>query len=189
MGELNYLRYGNSIELTPPDEAQLTELIVASMGRVNRKIFDQHRHAVRDRMPRATVSSRASSKFIRICRSISARESSRRQSGIQSSSAFRQLPAICRATVCQPYTAWRSRCLESLGTNSSLEMRAITRIFCLSIIQLCLLATWFPIGPFSRGWRSLPKALRMFSLPPRRSRANQPAWSMHWNPYQRLFAR
>jgi hypothetical protein len=48
MGDLNYLRYGNSIELTPPDEAQLTELIVASMGRVNRKIFDQHRHAVRD---------------------------------------------------------------------------------------------------------------------------------------------
>jgi hypothetical protein len=48
MGELNYLRYGNSIELAPPDEAQLTELIVASMGRVNRKIFDQHRHALRD---------------------------------------------------------------------------------------------------------------------------------------------
>jgi hypothetical protein len=48
MGDLNYLQYGNSIELTPPDEAQLTELIVASMGRVNRKIFDQHRHAVRD---------------------------------------------------------------------------------------------------------------------------------------------
>jgi hypothetical protein len=28
--------------------AEITELIVASMGRVNRKIFDKHRHAVRD---------------------------------------------------------------------------------------------------------------------------------------------
>jgi hypothetical protein len=48
MGGLSYLRYGNSIESAQPDEAQLTELIVASMGRVNRQIFDQHRHAVRD---------------------------------------------------------------------------------------------------------------------------------------------
>src|ERR1700678_3431963 len=48
MGELNYLRYSNSIEQIQQNEAELTELIVASMGRVNRKIFDKHRHAVRD---------------------------------------------------------------------------------------------------------------------------------------------
>jgi hypothetical protein len=48
MGELNYLRYSDSIERSQPDEAAITELIVASMGRVNRMIFDKHRHAVRD---------------------------------------------------------------------------------------------------------------------------------------------
>jgi hypothetical protein len=48
MGDLNYLRYSDSIERIQADEAELTEQIVASMGRVNRKIFDKHRHAVRD---------------------------------------------------------------------------------------------------------------------------------------------
>jgi len=48
MGDLNYLRYTDFIERIQPDEGELTEQIVASMGRVNRKIFDKHRHAVRD---------------------------------------------------------------------------------------------------------------------------------------------
>src|SRR5271168_3961537 len=48
MGDLNYLRYTDFIERIQPDEGELTELIVASMGRVNRKIFDKHRHALRD---------------------------------------------------------------------------------------------------------------------------------------------
>jgi hypothetical protein len=48
MGDLSYLPYDDSIERIQPDEAELTELIVASMGRVNRKIFDKYRHAVRD---------------------------------------------------------------------------------------------------------------------------------------------
>src|SRR5271168_5557870 len=48
MGELNYLRYSESIEQIQPDEAELTELIVASMGRVNQKMFDRYRHALRD---------------------------------------------------------------------------------------------------------------------------------------------
>ncbi len=47
-GRRDSLRYSDSIERIQPDEAELTERIVASMGRVNRKIFDQHRHAVRD---------------------------------------------------------------------------------------------------------------------------------------------
>jgi Catalase len=48
MVDLNYLPYSDSIEGAQPDEAEITEQIVASMGRVNRKIFDKHRHAVRD---------------------------------------------------------------------------------------------------------------------------------------------
>jgi hypothetical protein len=48
MGDLNYLPYSDSIEATQPDEAEIIEKIVASMGRVNQKIFDKHRHAVRD---------------------------------------------------------------------------------------------------------------------------------------------
>jgi hypothetical protein len=48
MGDSNYLAYSDSIEQIQPDEAEVTELIVASMGRVNQKIFDKHRHALRD---------------------------------------------------------------------------------------------------------------------------------------------
>jgi hypothetical protein len=48
MGELNYLPYSDSIEQVQPNEAELTEQIIASMGRVNRKNFDKYRHAVRD---------------------------------------------------------------------------------------------------------------------------------------------
>jgi hypothetical protein len=48
MVDLNYVRYSDSIEQIQPDEAELTELIVASMGRANRKVFEKHRHAVRD---------------------------------------------------------------------------------------------------------------------------------------------
>jgi hypothetical protein len=48
MGDSIYLSYSDSIEQTQPDEAEITELIVASMARVNRKIFDKHRHALRD---------------------------------------------------------------------------------------------------------------------------------------------
>jgi hypothetical protein len=48
MSDSGYLRYSDSIERIQPDEAELTELIVASMGRVNHKIFDKRRHAIRD---------------------------------------------------------------------------------------------------------------------------------------------
>jgi hypothetical protein len=48
MGDLNYVRYSDSIEQIQPDEAELTELIVASMARANRKVFEKQRHAVRD---------------------------------------------------------------------------------------------------------------------------------------------
>jgi len=48
MVDLNYVRYSDSIEQMQPDEAELTELIVAAMARSNRKVFEKHRHAVRD---------------------------------------------------------------------------------------------------------------------------------------------
>ena len=48
MGDSVYLSYSDLIEQTQPDEAEITELIVASMGRVNLKIFDKHRHFLRD---------------------------------------------------------------------------------------------------------------------------------------------
>jgi hypothetical protein len=48
MVDLNYVRYSDSIEQMQPDEAELTELIVAAMTRSNRKVFEKHRHAVRD---------------------------------------------------------------------------------------------------------------------------------------------
>ncbi|WKB54627.1 catalase family protein [Eleftheria terrae] len=44
----SYLRYSEQLEQRQPNEEQLIEQIVASMGRVNRIVFDRHRHAVRD---------------------------------------------------------------------------------------------------------------------------------------------
>ncbi|MCW7537075.1 catalase family protein [Aquabacterium sp. A7-Y] len=40
--------YSDSLETRQPDEEALIERIVASMGRVNRIVFDRHRHATRD---------------------------------------------------------------------------------------------------------------------------------------------
>ena len=45
---LNYLRYSPDLEVIQPNEEALTAEIVESMARVNVKIFDRHRHAVRD---------------------------------------------------------------------------------------------------------------------------------------------
>jgi hypothetical protein len=43
-----YLPYDDSVERTQPDEDELISKIVASMARVNRRTFDQYRHATRD---------------------------------------------------------------------------------------------------------------------------------------------
>jgi hypothetical protein len=42
------VRYEPSVEVMQADETELIEKIVASMGRVNRKVFEKHRHATRD---------------------------------------------------------------------------------------------------------------------------------------------
>jgi hypothetical protein len=44
----SYVRYSDSIEVQQPDEAELTDKIVASISRVNSRIFDKHRHAIRN---------------------------------------------------------------------------------------------------------------------------------------------
>jgi hypothetical protein len=43
-----YVRYDDSIEVQQPDEDELVDKIVASMARINRRVFDKHGHAVRD---------------------------------------------------------------------------------------------------------------------------------------------
>jgi hypothetical protein len=43
-----YVRYSDSIETKQPDEDELIDKIVASMARVNQRVFDQHRHGKRD---------------------------------------------------------------------------------------------------------------------------------------------
>lgn len=43
-----YLRYHDGIEQHAANEDELIDQIVASMGRVNRKVCDKHRHATRD---------------------------------------------------------------------------------------------------------------------------------------------
>ena len=43
-----YLRYADGVEETQPDEQQLIDETVASMGRLNRYIFEKHQHAIRD---------------------------------------------------------------------------------------------------------------------------------------------
>ena len=48
MNDLTYLQYEASLEQMQPNEAELADQIVDSMGRVNLRIFDKYRHAVRD---------------------------------------------------------------------------------------------------------------------------------------------
>jgi hypothetical protein len=43
-----YVRYDESIEVRQANEDELIEKIVTSMERVNRRVFDKHRHATRD---------------------------------------------------------------------------------------------------------------------------------------------
>jgi hypothetical protein len=44
----NWIVFEDGIEVEQPNEKEMIEEIVASMARVNRKVFDQHRHALRD---------------------------------------------------------------------------------------------------------------------------------------------
>jgi Catalase len=44
----SYVHYSDSVEVRQPDEEELIDKIVASMARVNRRVFDSHRHATRD---------------------------------------------------------------------------------------------------------------------------------------------
>lgn len=43
-----YVRFADGVEEIQPDEQQLTDETVASMGRLNRFMFEKHRHAIRD---------------------------------------------------------------------------------------------------------------------------------------------
>jgi len=43
-----WIEYDESLEVEQPGEKEMIEEIVASMGRVNRRVFDRHRHAIRD---------------------------------------------------------------------------------------------------------------------------------------------
>ncbi|MDO7845722.1 catalase family protein [Hymenobacter sp. M29] len=44
----SYVRYADGVEEIQPNEDQLTDETVASMARVNRFMFEKHRHAIRD---------------------------------------------------------------------------------------------------------------------------------------------
>jgi len=44
----NYVRYADGVEEIQPDEQQLTDETVESMSRLNRYMFEKHRHAIRD---------------------------------------------------------------------------------------------------------------------------------------------
>jgi hypothetical protein len=44
----NYIRYNNNVEVIQPDEDEINKKIVDSMARVNRLMYEKHRHAIRD---------------------------------------------------------------------------------------------------------------------------------------------
>src|SRR5215471_9379433 len=44
----SWIEFDDRIEKYQPDEERMIDETVASMGRVNRKVFDEHRHAFRD---------------------------------------------------------------------------------------------------------------------------------------------
>ena len=43
-----WIEYHDGLEVQQPNEKEMVEEIVASMGRLNRQVFDKHRHALRD---------------------------------------------------------------------------------------------------------------------------------------------
>jgi len=43
-----WIEYHDGLEVEQPNEEEMIEEIVASMGRLNREVFDKHRHALRD---------------------------------------------------------------------------------------------------------------------------------------------
>lgn len=47
-GQNSYVPYDDSVEVKQPNEDGIIDQVVASMSRVNRKVFDKHRHATRD---------------------------------------------------------------------------------------------------------------------------------------------
>lgn len=44
----SYVRYSDNVEIKQPNEEEDTRQVVASMARVNRMMFEKHRHAIRD---------------------------------------------------------------------------------------------------------------------------------------------
>lgn len=44
----NYIRYSENVEVKQPEEDEINEKIVNSMARVNRLMYEKHRHAIRD---------------------------------------------------------------------------------------------------------------------------------------------
>jgi hypothetical protein len=46
--QLNYVPYSDAVEVKQPNEEEQTRQVVDSMARVNRLMFDKHRHAIRD---------------------------------------------------------------------------------------------------------------------------------------------
>lgn len=48
MMNVEYVRYDDTIEVKQPNEDGLIDQIVASIARVNHRVFDKHRHALRD---------------------------------------------------------------------------------------------------------------------------------------------
>lgn len=45
---IQYIPYSDSIEVTQPDEQEISQKIVDSMARVNRLMYEKYRHAIRD---------------------------------------------------------------------------------------------------------------------------------------------
>ena len=43
-----YIPYSDSIEVTQPDEQEISQKIVDFMARVNRLMYEKYRHAIRD---------------------------------------------------------------------------------------------------------------------------------------------
>ncbi|WP_199200226.1 hypothetical protein [Adhaeribacter arboris] len=66
----SYVRFDSGVEETQPDEQQLTEETVASMSRLNRYMFDKHRHAIRDAHAKSHGILRGSCTFTLICPAI-----------------------------------------------------------------------------------------------------------------------
>ena len=132
MQDAAYVRYDDFVEVAEPEEAALTEKILASIARINQETFDLHRHALRQ----AHAKSHGVLKGLTDGRPRSAAASApgpvRKPASYPVIVRLSTAPGDIHSDRVRRTAAWRSRCSALMATRPIPPMRRTIRIFCSS---------------------------------------------------------